>query len=209
MLLYAITGRRLSPGDEQERRDRLVSLASEWARGGVEYIQVREKDLAPAELLALARRIVAAVRMAGGATRVLVNGPAEVALEAGADGVHLPGSALAGEADGAREMYRRSGREAVVSRACHSVEEVLAARDASLIVFAPVFEKVIGLENEAYQGVGLGILSEACRAAAPIPVVALGGVTSENVTGCVAAGAAGVAGIRLFLWEEWRALRSL
>jgi len=208
MLLYAITGRRLLPGDEEERQDRLVSLASEWASGGVEYIQIREKDLAKDDLLGLAKRMVDAVRIGGRATRVLVNGPPEVALEAGADGVHLPGSALADAADEAREVYRRSGREAVVSRACHSVEEVLAARDASLIVFAPVFEKVSGPDSgEMRQGMGLEVLSEACQAAGSVPVVALGGVTAQNAGACVEAGASGVAGIRLFWGDEWRALR--
>ena len=66
MLLYAITGRRLLPGDELEQQTALVALAGEWARGGVDYIQVREKDLAAADLLALARRIVTAVRVGGG-----------------------------------------------------------------------------------------------------------------------------------------------
>ena len=95
MLLYAITGRRLLPGGELEQQTALVALAGEWARGGVDYIQVREKDLAADDLLVLAQRIVAAVRGEGGPTRVLVNGQAKVALEAGADGVHLPGSARA------------------------------------------------------------------------------------------------------------------
>jgi thiamine-phosphate pyrophosphorylase len=208
MLLYAITDRRLLPGGEQERRAALVTLAGEWARGGVDYIQVREKDLAAGDLLILAREIVGAVRREGGPTRVLVNGPVEIALEAGTDGVHLPGPVTAGAADEARRVYGRAGRKAIVSRACHSLEEVRAARDASLIVFAPVFEKVSGQDaEEARLGVGLGVLAETCRAAGSVPVIALGGVTRENAAECMAAGAAGVAGIRLFLGEEWRDLR--
>jgi thiamine-phosphate pyrophosphorylase len=206
MLLYAITDRKLLPAAEQERQAALVAKAAGWARGGVDFIQVREKDLAAAELLALARRIVATVRVEGPRTQVLLNGPAQVALEVGADGVHLPGSVRAEAADEARELYRRGGRQAVVSRACHSVDEIRAAGDVSLIVFAPVFEKVSRRES-AGRGVGLGVLAEVCRAAAPVPVIALGGVTRENAAECVAAGAAGVAGIRLFLGDEWRALR--
>ena len=111
MLLYAITGRRLLPGGELEQQTALVALAGEWARGGVDYIQVREKDLAASDLLGLARRIVTAVRVEGRETKVLVNGPAEVALEAGADGVHLPGSAPGSAADEARRdlSRRRTG----------------------------------------------------------------------------------------------------
>jgi thiamine-phosphate pyrophosphorylase len=205
MLLYAITGRRMLPGGELERQAALVSLASEWARGGVDYIQVREKDLAERDLLVLAQRIVATVREEGSETRVLVNGPAKLALEAGADGVHLPGSAPYGAANDAREVYLRAARHAIVSRACHSIEEARTA-DASLIVFAPVFEKADGPAGDAVPGQGLGALSAACRAAVPVPVIALGGVTLENAAECVDAGAAGVAGIRLFLGEEWRNL---
>ncbi len=210
VLLYAITGRRLLPGGELEQQTGLVALAGSWARGGVDYIQVREKDLAEPDLLVLAQRIVTALRVEGRETKVLVNGPAELALEAGADGVHLPGSAPGSAADEARGIYRAAGREAIVSRACHNIEEVRAARDASLIVFAPVFEKVSASDGEGPgRGVGLEILSEACRAAGPVPVIALGGVTRGNAAECVAAGAAGVAGIRLFLGDEWRSLRRI
>jgi thiamine-phosphate pyrophosphorylase len=205
VLLYAITSRNLLPGTETERQAALVELARGWALGGVDYIQIREKDMAPGELLVLSRRMVAAVREAGSGTRVLVNGPAEIALEAGADGVHLPSSTPAEAAREARLAFHRGGREAVVSRAGHSVEEVRAAGAVSLIVFAPVFEKVLG--EDAQAGVGLAMLGEACRAAGSVPVIALGGVTAENAAGCVAAGAAGVAGIRLFMGEEWRGLR--
>ena len=208
VLLYAITGRQLLPGSELEQQTALVSLAADWTRGGVDYIQVREKDLAAGDLLVLAQRIVTRVGEQGGQTRVLVNGPPEVALAAGADGVHLPGSAVRSAAGEVRRVYRSAGREAIVSRACHSVEEVRTA-DASLIVFAPVFEKVSGpAGGETGQGVGLSVLSEACRAAGSVPVIALGGVTRRNAAECVAAGAAGVAGIRLFLGEEWRGLRT-
>src|SRR5271170_818532 len=141
MLLYAITRRQLLPGGEREREAVLVELARSWARAGVDYVQVREKDLPQPELLALTRKIVAVVREEASATQVLLNGPAEIALEAGADGVHFPGSAPAGSADEARRAYRATGREAIVSRACHSVEEVRAASDGSLILYAPVFEK--------------------------------------------------------------------
>jgi thiamine-phosphate pyrophosphorylase len=206
MLLYAITGRRMLAGSDLEQQTALVVLAGNWARGGVDYIQVREKDLAEGDLLVLTQRIVTAVRVEGRETKVLVNGQAAVALEAGADGVHLPGSAPGSAADEARGIYRSAGREAIVSRACHSVEEVRAA-DASLIVFAPVFEKVDTPAGDAAAGRGLGALSEACRTAGPVPVMALGGVTRGNAAECVAAGAAGVAGIRLFLGDEWRSLR--
>ena len=205
VLLYAITSRSLLPGPEPERRAALVALARGWAKGGVDYIQIREKDLPPEDLLALSRAVVAAVREAGPDTRVLVNGTAEIAIEAGGDGVHLPAAAPAGAAEEARQVYRKAGREAIVSRACHSLKEMRTLAGVSLVVFAPVFEKAG--EQDSQPGVGLRLLGEACRVAGPVPVIALGGVTAENAAECISAGAGGVAGIRLFLGEEWRRLR--
>ncbi len=221
MLLYAISDRRLFAGDEEERRRELVELASRWARGGVEYVQIREKDLAENDLRRLTEEIVAAVQREGGRTRVLLNGPAEMALEAGADGVHLPGNAAAVAREAARRVFAAAGREAVISQAVHSSDEAAGAKDASLILFAPVFEKVFqgektlgrsfGAEEsrqeaELKRGLGLAALAEACRAAHPVPVMALGGVNEENAKACVDAGAAGIAAIRLFVGEEWRTI---
>src|SRR5580693_5176453 len=109
MLLYAITGRRLLPGSERERQAGLVALARDWARGGLDYIQVREKGLSPANLRTLTRQIVAAVRREDTQARVLLNGPAEIALEAGAHGVHLPGNSPPAALEAARNLYRQSG----------------------------------------------------------------------------------------------------
>ena len=219
MLLYAITSRNLLPGAEPERQAALVELARYWAHSAVDYIQIREKDLSLPDLLALSRRIVTAVRAESTGTRVLVNGPPEVALAAGADGVHLPSSAPAGAAGDARQILRSATREAIISRACHSLEEIRSASNVSLIVFAPVFEKVgetattSAARSAAQLGVGPGIgldaLAEACHAADPVPVIALGGVTTQNAAACIAAGAAGIAGIRLFLGDDWRTLLEL
>jgi thiamine-phosphate pyrophosphorylase len=206
MLLYAITSRQLLPGGEVERQAALVELARKWAHGGVDYIQVREKDLPQPDLLALTRQIIGAVRSESIHTRILLNGAAETALAAGADGVHLPGNSPPDALDAARVIYRRAGIEPVVSRACHSVDEVRTARDASLILYAPVFEKIDPGET-SLPGQGLAALSKACRGAAPVPVLALGGVTQKKAVLCIADGAAGVAAIRLFLSEDWRSLR--
>jgi thiamine-phosphate pyrophosphorylase len=223
MLLYAITNRKLLGGDYAAQRERLVALAAEWAKGGVDTIQIREKDLPLAELQSLAAQVVAAVRAVGGAgkkTRVLVNGPAQVALNAGADGIHLPAAAplahpMAGNdalsgatataVRAAHQVYERVGREAVVSAACHSADEIRQAAMASLLLFSPVFEKVT--EPQRAKGQGLGALRAAADLAKPTPVFALGGVTEKNAAACVQAGAAGVAAIRLFLGEAWKGLK--
>ncbi|MGA7886460.1 MAG: thiamine phosphate synthase [Acidobacteriaceae bacterium] len=217
MLLYAITNRALLPGDEDARRKRLAELAAEWAQGGVAYIQVREKDMPLTELQALAAKVVEAVRGTGAETKVLVNGPAQVALDAGADGVHLPstqaartagdpGTAVAqNAAQAAEQVYARAGREVVVSAACHSADEIKQAAGADLLLFSPVFEKVTA--EQITRGEGLTALREAVELAKPVPVLALGGVTEKNAAACVQAGAAGVAAIRMFLGEGWKGLR--
>ncbi|HLJ76418.1 MAG TPA: thiamine phosphate synthase [Acidobacteriaceae bacterium] len=218
MLLYTITSRKLLPGDDAARRQRLVELARGWASGGVDYIQIREKDLPLSELQALAVQIVEAVRGTGAATRVLVNGPAQVALDAGADGVHMPATPATTDASGnpqllgaagnavraAHQVYERAGKEAIVSAACHSAEEIRRAAGASLMLFSPVFEKVTG--QSVASGHGLAALRAAVDAAAPAPVIALGGVTEKNAAACVENGAAGIAAIRLFMGDAWRSL---
>lgn len=219
MLLYAITSRQLLEGDESAKRDRLVALAKQWAEGGVDYIQVREKDLPLTELQELAARVVKAVHGAGGKTKVLVNGPAQVAIDAGADGVHFrsglgkmgpqpaqpPGGSPGNPAIAAAErVYARSGREAVISASCHSPEEIREAAGVSLLLFSPVFEKVT--EPRKGRGQGLTALRAAVELANRVPVLALGGVTEKNAAACVQAGAVGIAAIRLFLGEEWKGL---
>jgi thiamine-phosphate pyrophosphorylase len=204
MLLYAITNRRLLDGDETAKRARLVSLAEEWARGGVDTIQVREKDLPLTELQPLAARVVEAVRGAKSHTRVLVNGPAQVALDAGADGVHLHANAGPAAVRAAQQAYARVSREPVISAACHSPEEIRQAAGASLLLFSPIFEKVT--EQGTTRGQGLAALRAAVDVAKPTPVLALGGITEKNAVACLQAGAVGIAAIRLFLGDAWRSL---
>jgi len=204
MLLYAITNRRLLEGNEDAQRDRLAELAAEWAAGGVDTIQVREKDLTLSELQPLASRIVAAVRATKSSTRVLVNGPAQVALDAGADGVHLHANAGPAAVRAAQQVYGRTGREPVISAACHTADEIRQTTGASLLLFSPVFEKVT--VQGVTRGQGLAALRAAVDLARPVPVLALGGVTEKNAAACLQNGAVGVAAIRLFLGDQWRAL---
>jgi thiamine-phosphate pyrophosphorylase len=222
MKLYAITDAGMFPTDEQSREDALVSLVAEWAAGGVEIIQIREKHLGSCALERLAQRVVGAVRAVRANTVVLINGRADVALAA-ADGVHLPGQGAITPSE-LRRLYRECGRTLpIVSVACHSIAEIERARDegATLALFAPVFGKQIGgkqvgdkqvtdkrvADGTIFPGVGLGALRQACLAAGSMPVFALGGVTAQNAAACVEAGAAGIAAIRLFQSAEWKMLQ--
>src|SRR6202163_4984216 len=90
-LLYYITDRSQFHGDELARRHGLLAKVAEAARAGVDYIQLREKDLSARKLETLAREVVAAVRENSPSTRLLINSRTDVALAAGADGVHLRG----------------------------------------------------------------------------------------------------------------------
>ncbi len=211
MLLYAITNRRLLEGDEAAKRDRLVALAEHWASGGVDTIQVREKDLPLTELQFLAARIVQAVRAAEGKThtrtRVLINGPAQLALDVGADGVHLHANAGPAAVRAAQQVYARANLEAIISAACHTPDEIRQANGASMLLFSPVFEKVT---FQGYtRGQGLTALRAAVDLARPTPVLALGGVTEKNAAACLQNGAVGIAAIRLFLGDAWRSLLNL
>lgn len=208
MQLYAITDRRFFARPEE-----LLEQVILWAESGVDYVQIREKDLPADALTALTVQIVGMVRAAGSHTRVLLNGAPEIAAATGCDGVHLTSSIADDVIASARAALRDALTDPVISVSCHTISEVERARDrgATLALFAPVFEKRVGTEKrvdaEILPGQGLTALREACRVAAPMPVFALGGVTVSNANDCVDAGAAGVAAIRLFVAEGWRDLQ--
>ncbi len=199
MLRYAITDRSRFPGDEPARQTALIQQVSQLAPG-INYLQLREKDLTPAALATFARALLAIFRTHSPAPRLLINSRADIAVATAADGVHLtstPGQLTPAQI---RQLYASASLpEPIVSVSCHSLAEVAAARDcgATLILFGPVFEKVAGTQSIS-AGTGLDLLRSACTTAAPIPVLALGGITPENTSACLTAGAAGIAAIRRF-----------
>jgi len=202
VLLYYITDRKQFPGPEPRRRELLLARIAEAARAGVDYIQLREKDLSTRELESLAREAVRLVRETGNVkreTHLLINSRSDVALATGADGVHLPSDDI--PASDARAVWssalvrnvKRETRNVIVAVSCHTAEEVrlAEAEGADFAVFGPVFEKVgtsLSTGLDALHGVCLGHM----------PVLAIGGVTLENARACVEAAAAGIAAIRLF-----------
>ena len=221
-LLYYITDRTQFPGDEGERRRALLARIAEAAQCGVDYVQLREKDLGARELEELARETIQVIgehRLSGDKahrTRLLINSRTDVALAVGADGVHLRSDDVSTSI--ARSVWKEfSARNPqliaggpVIAASCHEPMEVerAASEGADFAVFGPVFEK---RSLPKVWPVGLDGLREACRSS--IPVLALGGVTLDNRVACLEAGAAGIAGIRLFqeskIEEVVRALRSL
>jgi thiamine-phosphate pyrophosphorylase len=214
MQLCAITDRRrLSAATQSERalRRQLLGLVEGWTAGGVHFIQLREKDLAAPDLQSLAREM--AEKIDHNRSKLLVNvsaaESAALAVAAGADGVHLAGKPTPGAALRVRQLFRAAGRtagvNAIISVPCHGLDDIHVARkeQVDLMLFSPVFQKLAGPQAAPQ---GLQALRRACAAAEGIPVLALGGVTSVNAQDCLTAGAAGVAGIRLFAADDWRRL---
>ena len=209
MLRYAITDRARFPDGEAAREPALLEQAARLAAAGVDFVQLREKDLEPAALAALARKLVATLHGHSPAPKLLINSRADIAVAADADGVHLTSTEGSLTPADVRRLYAAAGLPSpVVSVSCHTLGEVAAARWSAptLILFGPVFEKVVADPHADYpadarlsDGSGLNLLHLACAAAAPVPVLALGGISPGNTGGCLAAGAAGIAAIRLFL----------
>lgn len=213
MLLYYITDRHQFSGPEREKREKLVARIACAAKCGVDFIQLRERDLPARELEALTAEAMAAVRSAapgdfnsGKRTKLLVNSRIDVSLALGADGVHLRSTDMAASEARALVAQAAHGNSAgwptglLISVSCHSAPEVRLAEShgADLALFAPVFEKSGG-STPPHGLKGLRAVCRDRRAARPaVPVLALGGVTVNNAGSCLRAGAAGVAGIRLF-----------
>jgi len=210
MLRYAITDRvRLADASAQQaepaRQAALLAQAERLAAEGIDFLQLREKDLSATALASLARNLLATLRAHNPATRLLINSRADIAVATCADGVHLTSSPNEFTPAQVRALYAAAGLpEPIISLSCHTLAEVTRAASSApenrptLILFGPVFEKVVG-NKLVTAGAGLDLLRAACAAAAPIPVLALGGITRANTDICLDAGAAGVAAIRLFL----------
>ncbi len=168
----------------------LLDAIAKNLAAGPDWIQIREKDLSARELFDLVQNVMALPNPRG--VKILVNSRVDVSLAAGAAGAHLPAGSPAPQAW--REIAPPGF---LIGVSCHSVEEVRRAEqeEADYVTFGPVFaplSKPLGLAP-----VGLDELARAASAV-KIPVLALGGITRENSEQCVAAGAAGVAGISLY-----------
>jgi thiamine-phosphate pyrophosphorylase len=208
-LLYYITDRRQFPGDSHEQERRLLAKITECAAAGVDYIQLREKDLSTRRLEELANQAMAA--LGGSRTKLLVNSRTDVALACCAHGVHMPGNDL--PASEVRAIFslatqsRANVAAPVIGVSVHSQADAVhaEAHGADFAVFGPVFEK----DNTANPE-GLNQLRQICSraqaSASAMPIFALGGVSPQNAQLCLQAGAAGIAGIRLFQENEAQAV---
>ena len=164
--------------------DRLVEAVVAAVEGGVNAAQLREKDLAPADLTALAERLRGVI---GQRALLIVNGSADVARGVQAGGLHLPADAPFARPDGVT----------LVGRSVHSVEEAVRAEQegADYVIAGPIYE------TPSHRGVapaGVRLIS-AVVAVVSVPVVAIGGITAARVPDVLSAGAGGVAVISAVL----------
>jgi thiamine-phosphate pyrophosphorylase len=188
VIRHFVTDRRRFGLDD----DALVETVVRAARRGADVIQVRERDLADAVLVALVRRIVAAIE--GSATSVLVNDRADIAVAAGAAGVHLRG-----DSPPASRVRAVVPAGFVIGRSVHTLDEIdQAVRDGGCdyLMFGTVFPSAGKPSGHPFAG--LDRLAEACRRS-PVPVIAIGGMTAERESEVAGAGAAGLAGVGWFM----------
>jgi len=185
-IIYCISEGRARDHNFQEIKADITAKIANAADRGVHLFQIREKQLSGGELFELAREAVNAA--AGTLVQVLVNGRADVAVAAGAAGVHLPSNGLR-----PAELRKHVPSGFIIGVSTHSAEEILTAREqgADFAVFGPVFASP-GKGN----GVGLDLLRAAVPLAGPMPVLALGGIDEVRAAEVLAAGASGWAAIR-------------
>ncbi len=189
-IFYYITDRHQLPDPSPTALLLQIRRAISW---GVDFIQLREKDLPDRSLFDLATR---AVRLARGTScRIIVNGRADIAFASGAHGVHLPSRGLQ-----AADFVPHLPKRFLLGVSTHSLPEArrAAASGADYLLLGPVFPTAskIGLGTP----LGLRRLRQICSAL-PVPILGLGGIRPSGIAGILDAGAAGVAGIRLFQRE--------
>jgi thiamine-phosphate pyrophosphorylase len=189
-----VTDRKGLGVSPEKQCEALVGRMEIAARAGVDWIQLREKDLPGRALAELLRE---ALRRVPAGCRIVLNDRLDVACALGAGGVHLGRESLSVE--DARRLARGRGatQDFLVGASTHSLAAALSAEKAgaNYLVFGPVY----ATPSKAQYGPPQGIerLREVCHAVS-LPVLAIGGITVENARACLEAGAAGIAAIRLF-----------
>jgi len=188
--------RRLTGGDGtfETGRVRLAQLARDAVDAAIDLIQVRERDLETARLVELVSDLVEIAR--GSTTRIIVNDRVDVALACGAGGVHLRSDSIA-PASYVGSDLSRAAPDFLVGRSVHRLAEAVEHAPAvDYVIAGTMFPTVSKPGPDRLLGErGLREMAAAVR----VPILAIGGVTVEQVPAIAASGAAGIAGISLFL----------
>lgn len=189
--IYLISTGRLNAENFYTSKQSQLKIFAEAIEGGISHIQIREKNL-PAKLLFELTSEAVSLK-SNFPVKILVNDRADVALAAGADGVHLTSNSI--NAGVIRKFFPR---DFTIGVSTHSIEEINNAKadGASFVVFGPVFEPI----SKSHSGKPIGIhgLWKAIEVTPNFPVIALGGINLHNFSDTLNAGAAGIAGIGMF-----------
>ncbi len=188
LITSGATGASTTPASEDFRQ--LLKLVEAAVAANVNLLQIREKNLNARVLYELATQAAEITRASS--TRLLVNDRADIARAARADGVHLTTKSIA-----ASVIRRTFGDHFLIGVSTHSLEEAREAYHggADFAVFGPVFDTT---SKRIYgEPSGIQVLEGVAVQLAPFPILALGGVTRDNVADCFRAGASGIAAIRL------------
>jgi thiamine-phosphate pyrophosphorylase len=183
--VYLVTDRTQTNGRP------LIDVVESALHGGLRAVQLRERDLTTRELLALAEALRTRTDRYGAA--LLINDRIDVALACGADGVHLPADSFA-----INEARALLGAQRVIGVSTHAPHEVAAAAaaGADFVVFGPIYDT----PSKRPYGKPLGVDAlAAARAAAALPLFAIGGIDAARAREVVGHGADGVAVIRAVL----------
>lgn len=173
--IYSITDVLLSGLSHPEQVKRLID-------GGASLIQLREKHSSPCEFFDAAVEVMRVARPLG--TRIIINDRVDIALAVGADGVHLGQNDLPPAK--ARELL---GPRAIIGYSTHSIEQAIDAARLPIdyIAIGPIFETTTKDVPDAI--VGLDGIRSAREAIGKVPLVAIGGIASDNLSGIFEAGA--------------------
>ncbi len=186
-LFYYITDRHQLPAGSISALRSTIRRVVSW---GVDFVQLREKDLSDRDLLGLTQDAVKYAR--GTACKILVNGRWDVAVAGGADGIHLPSAGL--EVSDLKSIFPR---DFILGVSTHSLREArrAAVGGADYILLGPVFRTPSKMGYG--EPLGLSRFRQIC-AVLSLPVFGLGGIRPEHIRRITDAGASGIAGIGLF-----------
>ena len=205
ILCYVTDRRSLRVSAQEDSLELILKKIELAAAAGVDWIQLREKDLSGKQSSVLTREALRCVsklsHQATAPPRIIINDRLDVAIAERADGAHLGENSLPVQ-DAKRLVTASKSAKALPSGfllgvSCHSLEaaQSAAAAGAGYIFFGPVFATPSKAEYGPPQG--LARLAQVCSSV-KIPVLAIGGITAENAPTCLSSGASGIAAIRLF-----------
>ena len=189
-MVFVVRGNRLHAivDVDASRRARLhpLDVARAFLAGGARLLQLRAKALDSHAFLELADALVAAARPYDAS--VIINDRVDIALLAAAAGVHVGQDDLP-----PRAVRHLLGNERIVGFSTHTVAQIEAAvrQPVSYVAIGPVFGTTS--KDTGYDPIGLELVATAAKLAGSIPVVAIGGITLENASSVISAGAASVA----------------